>query len=477
MHTDHDIVVTVFDELNGNITRMKLDEVVKRITARELPDSFEAEAVKALAVAIRTSVVKRLKVFDGVGCEKYKGADICTGMKGCSDITNLDLLKKAIGDGFESINYRVCTAVDDTSGLIATCGGRPIAAEYHLTCGGGTENSEDVLGNRVMYFRKVLCKYCSNSPLWENMVDITMKDFEDKLKVKTVKDSSIWGPELEGVIEEIERDETGRVRKVKIGGKYFTGGEVKSMLGLSSSRFGWDPLVLRFRVRGEGSGLGMCLYGANNMAKEGRIYTDILKYYYTNINIENIEIAGDEVPLKGKTFIIDPGHGGENGDDEKGLTGLREKDVNLYIAKKLAENLEMSGAIVKLTRSEDVNMPMPKRMELINSIRPNFVISIHQNSFFAPKVSGTEIYFYRGDYEGEKMGKLILENIVKCLNNVNRGSRNADFSILRESKVSAIVVECMYITNPDEEGQLREDGVKDKIARSIYRGIMDYYGM
>lgn len=477
MHADHDIWISIYDEGSSSIVKMRLDDAVKRVTARELPDLFDMEAVKALATAVRTSIVKKLKMFDGTGCYRHNGADICTEMKGFSDITDMDLLKKAIGDNFENIYELASMAAKSTSGLIITCGGRPIAADYHLTCGGGTENSEDVLGNRVMYFRKVLCKYCSNSKHWENTVDISIEELENKLKVRASKGSSLWGPELQGVIEEIERDETGRVRRIKIGGKYFTGIEVKELLGLSSSRFGWDPLVLRFKVRGSGSGIGMCLYGADAMAQKGYTFMDILKYYYTGINIENIDIAGGESPLRGKVFVIDPGHGGESGDDEKGPTGLREKAVNLYIAKKLAEYLENSGADVKLTRYKDEDVSLVRRVEFINSIRPNFVIIIHQNSFFALGVSGTEVYYYRGDSEGEKLSRTVLENIVKALGTTNRGSRNADFYMLRESKVSAIVVESMYISNSEEERRLKEDPVKDEIARSIYRGIMDYYGI
>lgn len=477
MHADQNIEINVFDEQKKELLKFKLSDVVRRITTQELPDNFEKEAVKALTIAVRTTVAKRLRMFDGMGCEKYRDADICTGMRGCSSITDIDSLREAVGLRFDEYYSLACTAEEDTAGLIITCGGRPIAADYHLVCGGGTENSEDVLGNRVMYFRKVLCKYCSDSPNYESTVDIPVREIEDKLKVKTVKESSLFGPKIEDAIDEIERDETGRVRKVRIGGKVFTGVELKNLLGLNSSRFGWDPVVIRFKVRGRGHGLGMCLYGANSMAKEGKSFSEILNYYYTNISIDDIDLAGKEVPLKGKIFVLDPGHGGEGGDDEKGPTGLREKDVNLYIAKRLAGHLEKNGARVILTRDRDEDVSLPARIEMINNIRPNFLISIHQNTFFAPGVSGTEVFYYRGDHEGEKISSLILENIVKAIGTSNRGIKQADFFILRESKVSSIVVEAMYISNPKEEQRLKEDGIKDEIAISIFRGIMDYYGI
>lgn len=477
MQPDNNIKISLFDEENESIVWMNLNDAVKRITAYELPGLFEMEAAKALAVAIRTKIAKRLKMFDGQGCENCREADICTSMQGCGFISSIKLLKDVMGEGFDDKYKIACDAADGTSGIIITCGGKPVEAEYHLACGGGTENSEEVLENRVIYLRKVLCRYCSTSPVWENCVEVPVKELQEKLGIRILEGSSTTGPEIEGVIEDIERDETGRIRGIKIGGKYFSGVEAKNLLGLTSSRFGWSPTAIRFIVRGSGSGLGMCLYGADAMARCGKSVDEILNYYYTSINIENMEEIEEGAPLKGRTFIIDPGHGGPGEDDESGPAGLKEKDVNLSIAKKLSECLLKDGAKVILTREGDEIVPLPVRIEIINNIRPNFLISIHQNSFLSPGVSGTEVYYYQGDAEGEKIGNMILKNIVNFLGTINRGSRRADFYILRESKVSSVVVECMYITNPDEEEKLKDDVVKEKIAKAIYRGVLEYYGI
>lgn len=477
MHPDNNVWVNLFDVKNKSIIRISMDDAVRRITAYELPGDFRMEAVKALAIAIRTKVAKRLRMFDGQGCESCREADISTDMPGCGFIPDMELLRQALGENFDSRYELASRAADSTSGLIITCNGRPISAEYHISCGGGTENSEEVLGNRVMYLRKVLCKYCSGSPYWENSVDISLKELQEKLGVKILEGGGTTGPEIEGIIEDIERDETGRVRQIRIGGKRFSGMEVKNLLGLSSSRFGWNPEIIRFMARGSGSGLGMCLYGADAMAANEKTFYEILNYYYTNISIESMEQIEEGTPLKGRAFVIDPGHGGLMGDDESGPSGLREKDVNLAIAQKLSSYLLKDGARVILTREGDEDVPLPKRIGIVNSIRPNFLISIHQNSFFSPGTSGTEVYHFRGDAEGEKIGNAILCSIVNSLSTTNRGNRTADFYILRESKVSSIVIECMYISNPAEEERLRDDTVRDEIAKAIYRGIIEYYGV
>ena len=481
MDTDNGIYVNVFDENTKETVVMELEEIVKKATTivytsiqKETPDVFEIEAIKAISIVIRTQVIRRLKRFNGIKWNEEIDADISTGMSGFEYIIGSPKIPR---EGFDEV-YNKCSAlVDDTKGFIITFGGKPIKAEYHLVCGGGTENSEDVLGNKIMYLRKVLCEYCFNSTNYEGVIDIPINEIEDKLNVKVTEESSIYGPEIKGVFEDVQRDETGRVKRIKVGERYFSGIEIRDLLGLNSSRFGWDPLVIRFKSRGLGDGLDMCLYGAYKMAEEGKSYTEILKYYYTGVQIVNINSAGGGVPLSGKTFIIDPGHGGDNGGDEKGPTGLREKDVNLYIAKSLVELLEKDGALVYLTRLKDEDISIIKRIEYVNSIRPNFLISIHQNFFFALGVSGTEVYYYRGDLEGEKMGRLILDNIAKSLGTANRGTKNAEFAIIRESKVSSILVECMYISNPKEEEALKSDQVKREIAKAIYRGVLEYYGI
>lgn len=476
MQTDRDISINVYDEHDDTIKNMELGDAVKRITAHELPMMFEEEAAKALAVAVRTSIIKRLKQFDGSGCESHSGADICTGMRGCDCVADMELLKEKRGGSFEGLYKLAYDAVEKTSGFIITCRGKPINIDYHMTCGGGTQNSEDVVGNRVIYLRKVLCGYCSDSPHWERSVDITVSEIESRLGVKIARRSSTAGPLVQDIIEDVERDETGRVKRISIGGKYFTGVQLKELLGLDSSRFGWDVSALRFKMRGMGSGLGMCLYGANGMAKQGRTFDEILKYYYTNTEIHNIDDTVGDGPLKGRIFVIDPGHGGDDRGDRDGPTGLAEKDVNLDIAARLASRLESAGAKVAMTREDDVNPSLQKRIELVNSVKPNFFISVHQNSFFSPGAYGTETLYYRGDRDGERLGALILNNIASLAGTSVRGNKVADLYLLRESKVSSVEVECMHITNPTEEERLRDPEIRERIAEAIFVSVLQYYG-
>src|SRR5690606_34074720 len=115
---------------------------------------------------------------------------------------------------------------------------------------------------------------------------------------------------------------------------------------------------------GKGDGLGLCQYGANAMAEEGIGAEEILKYYYTGVEIKKIKNPCINKPLKGKLILIDPAHGGEDSDDYIGKQGLREKDVNLSIALYLEKELETLGAKVYLTRREDKIVHLNDRAQM-----------------------------------------------------------------------------------------------------------------
>ncbi|MCT4618942.1 MAG: N-acetylmuramoyl-L-alanine amidase [Marinisporobacter sp.] len=212
------------------------------------------------------------------------------------------------------------------------------------------------------------------------------------------------------------------------------------------------------------------------MAKEGKSVEEILKYYFTGVQIKEFDRPSINKPLQGKIIVLDPGHGGINTEDIIGPTGLREKDVNLSISLQLATLLRNAGATVYETRTEDVYVPLSKRCNLANEVRPHFFISIHQNNFLNPNISGSEIYHYRGDRESETLAGFILEELWNTLGLVKRGIKNADFYLLREVKSSVIHVEVAFITNPKEEEKLRDEEFQHQVAKAIVKGIMKYYG-
>ncbi len=475
MTNNNDLIyIKVFRCLDNEIVRMQLEEVVKMVVAAEAYASFELEFLKVQAIIARTQLVKKMKIFGGTGCSKHKGCDICDEGH-CIDIFNKEELKDIWKDKYNEYTQKISKAVELTRNLVITINNKLIDAKFHDTCGGATSNSENVIGNKVTYLRKVLCDYCMNSPNWEGYKEFTIKELEEKLDIKFPKVKSIDNGDIKGFIQRIHRDEQGRVISIEIGDKKFKGDDIKKLLKLDSAKFSVSPMTIKFETRGRGHGLGVCQRGGNQMVKDGYSYEDVIKYYYTGVGITEIKKPCIEKPLKGKTIMIDPGHGGELSQDVVGPTGLREKDVVLKIGKKLTDKLKGLGAEVILTRDKDEYISLNRRVKLANKIRPSFFLSIHLNSFSHPSIQGCEIYYYKKDKESKELGNFIIKSINEKVNIVNRGIRTADFFILREIGVNCIVVEVDYITNPEQEEKLKQDYYIDNIAEAITEGIIDYY--
>ncbi len=451
-----------------------MEELIIEMVAAQMPLSFKIEALKVQAIIARTFIVRKAKIFGGEGCYAYKDADLCKG-ESCKEWIEKEKLKEYWGMEFEKKWDALAKIVQDTGDKIITFNNKPIEPKFHAICGGATENSENVEDNRILYLRKVLCDHCKNAPEYKSYLELSLEEIEKRLNVGIEKPSPFKGSSMKGIIENIERDEEGRITHLEVGGKPFKGTEIVQLLGLHSTRFGWQPTGFKFEAQGKGHGMGLCQYGANTMAAEGKSAEEILKYYFTGVQIKEMEKPSIDKPLKGKIIVVDPGHGGDNTEDVIGPTGLREKDVNLSIALKLAAQLKKVGAEVYETRTEDIYVPLSKRAELGNIIRPHFFLSIHQNSFPNPNIAGSEIYHYRGDKEGEILANIILQELSSKLGVIQRGIKTADFYILREIRSSVLQIEIDFITNPQQEEKLKNEKFQELASQAIAGALIKYY--
>ncbi|MHC1749029.1 MAG: N-acetylmuramoyl-L-alanine amidase CwlD [Cellulosilyticaceae bacterium] len=188
-----------------------------------------------------------------------------------------------------------------------------------------------------------------------------------------------------------------------------------------------------------------------------------------------------------KTVVIDPGHGGFD-PGKKGVNGSHEKEINLQIALKLRDYLEESGAVVIMTRvgDEDLdgmegkshkNKDMRQRKDIVNSSEADVVISIHQNSFTQPKVRGAQVFYHSASDKGKILADCIQNSIKKYAdpNNTRKVKSTTDYYVLRATNKPAIIVECGFLTNPEEEALLNSKEYQDKMAWSIYLGTVEYF--
>lgn len=181
--------------------------------------------------------------------------------------------------------------------------------------------------------------------------------------------------------------------------------------------------------------------------------------------------------LRGSTVVVDAGHGGHDPGTRHG--GLREKDVALDIAKRLAALLTRAGARAVMTRSDDRFISVKGRPAMANSINADLFVSIHCNHPGGPRIlSGTETYYHFNNPVQKQMARVIQSHLVATLGLPDRGIRSdgirfpgVGFGVLRHARMPAVLVEVGYINSPLDSAKLRDPEGRQKAAEGIFRGL------
>lgn len=269
---------------------MDLEEYVKGVVAAEMPAEFAPEALKAQAVAARTYAVRRMALFGGAGLAGHPGADVSTSHQDGQAWLSETQLRQRWGP-FNYYRYwqKISQAVDETRGLVITYHGEPINAVFHSTSGARTADAREVWGTDVPYLKSVSCRWDQQSPRYRDAKEYTLAELEAKLGLETGVMAAARSGNGEWA-QVLAYTDSGRVDKIRLGSKTFSGTEVRLRLGLRSANFTWelagDKVI--FHTIGYGHGVGLCQYGANGQAKEGRTYREILQYYYTGVEIKHL---------------------------------------------------------------------------------------------------------------------------------------------------------------------------------------------
>src|SRR5699024_1759353 len=171
----------------------------------------------------------------------------------------------------------------------------------------------------------------------------------------------------------------------------------------------------------------------------------------------------------------DAGHGGK---DSGALgNGLKEKDLTLKIAKNIEKNLrQYKNVEIMTSRTNDKHLELKERVSMANKWGADFFFSVHINSFTSSTANGIESFIYNSkatDSE-ERKQKIIHDQIwnsIKINNVNNRGKKQANFHVLRESNMDAMLVEYLFITNKKDSGLLKKQNFIDKLGKSTADGI------
>jgi N-acetylmuramoyl-L-alanine amidase len=201
-------------------------------------------------------------------------------------------------------------------------------------------------------------------------------------------------------------------------------------------------------------------------------------------------VKASSLPTLRKVIIIDPGHGGVDGGAVGINTGVHEDKVNLEIALRVKEFLEESGSLVLMTRDKDVglytedgsirkkkNEDLRNRKKLFDESNADLVLSIHLNSFPQSQYYGAQTFYPSNSENSKLLAELIQEELIRVLDNGNTRKAKAknDVYILQDIEVPTVIVECGFLSNPKEELWLQDPEYQEKIAWSIYVGILRYF--
>lgn len=271
---------------SSQIEELPLDEYLYGVVSAEMPASFETEALKAQAVVARTYTIYKIQNNSG----KHEGADICDDSTCCQAwISKEDRLSKWEESSRKNNWNKIVNAVDSTKGKIITYEGKPINAFFHSNSGGKTETTINVWGgDGYPYLQSVATSGEDAYTQYQSEVTLTKQTFIDKIKEQH-EDFEIDFSSSD-CIQILEYTDGNRVKKIKIGNIELSGVEVRTILGLKSANFeikvNEDNVIIS--VKGYGHGVGMSQTGADSMAKQGSNFEEIIKHFYTGVEIVDL---------------------------------------------------------------------------------------------------------------------------------------------------------------------------------------------
>jgi N-acetylmuramoyl-L-alanine amidase len=190
-------------------------------------------------------------------------------------------------------------------------------------------------------------------------------------------------------------------------------------------------------------------------------------------------------PLLVQNFfiLIDPGHGGHDvGTQSISKPRYQEKSLNLATAQFVKTYLQQLGYQVLMTREEDKFVSLDKRAQIANERKPNLFVSIHYNSAPSAEAQGIEVFYYHSKDKKEKdrmvkskhLAQAVLKNIVTNTKAKSRGVKQANYAVIRETTMPAILVEGGFVTNEAELQNLKDPIYLKRLAWGIVRGIEEY---
>lgn len=271
--------IVIHSEAEGNID---LEDYVIGILASQMPIDYDTEALKAQAVIARTNIMRSMEEE-----KSSEQADLPF-----TYITK-DQMKENWGEKNVEKNYnKLRLSVSQTQGITMKSEGEYIDALYHAVSIGTTVSAKEMYGKDVPYLISADSSRDVESPDYMTMTETSYDQAVSTLKKRGI---AVTVDMLKNELKITEKTALGYVKKVKVQDTEIQGDTWQNIFSLNSTNFYLEDYqgMLRMICLGKGNGLGLSQYGANEMAKDGKNYEEILKYYYHDITMNKIAKTGN----------------------------------------------------------------------------------------------------------------------------------------------------------------------------------------
>ena len=199
--------------------------------------------------------------------------------------------------------------------------------------------------------------------------------------------------------------------------------------------------------------------------------------------ISKVNALHNELPLLGKVIFVDPGHGGRDPGTSYG--NILEKDLALEISYELRNQLMEKGAIVYMTREDDVDLSskwdskkkrgdLYRRILMYKKYNAELYLSIHLNYYNNSNESGAEVLYNPINKENKKLGEIIMSNFKNTLGS-RRSLKKTDLYMYKNTTVTGVLIECGFMSNPNERYLLQKESYQKKLSKVIVDSVIKYY--
>ena len=273
-------VFRIADRESGEVREVSASEFILGAIAAEMPPTFHLEALKAQGLAAYTYALK---------CQQQRGEgdgpDFVADPASALGYLTTEQMKERYGEQFEEYYAKLSEAARAVTGKVIVYEKEPIVAAWHAISSGRTEAAENVWSGGAAYLAPVDSSFDQNAPEFSTAVTFTAEEARERIArgypaISLQEEESEW-------FSVVSRTESGNVQEILVGDHLLTGAQVRSLFGLRSANFGvlWEDGEFCFDVAGYGHDVGLSQYGADYLARQGMNCEEIIKYYYTGVEI------------------------------------------------------------------------------------------------------------------------------------------------------------------------------------------------